>query len=165
VANVEKLKGRTSTMSEEGTLTEIFAEYLRDRGDRTLIIDRFPTDAKPYGAPLGTESRERRGRPPATYLPEIKDSPRTEKACIVAALTDKKIRFATRDFANWLQMRELPTYGFVERMQTELGAKRIRCVIGMGTKYAGPRVHALEIDITQAGFSNLDESLGSSTDP
>jgi hypothetical protein len=162
--NVEKLKGRTTTMSQEGTLTEIFAEYLRERGDRMLVIDKFPPEHKPYGEPLSSKVRDGRGRPPASYIPEIKESPRSEKASIVVALDDKKIRFATRDFSSWLQSRELPTYGFTEKLEQQLGARKLRCVLGLGTRYAGPRVWSMEVDARSAGFASHDESLDSSTE-
>ena len=155
IANTEKLRGRTSSMAEEHTMNEVFAEYLRERGDRTLIIDKFHIEPK-----AGVI-----GRPPASYLPEIKESPRSEKASIVYALDQKLIRFSTRDFFSWLQTKELPTYGAVEQLIRDLQARKMRCVLGVGTRYAGPRVNALEVNATWAVPSNPVRTPGSSTDP
>lgn len=151
VKNLDRLRGRTNTMSEEHTLQEIFAEYLRDRGNSTLYIDKFP-DIGPCG-----------GRPPTDYLPGIKESPKSGKPVVVVAIDDKKVRFATRDFTQWLAERELTAYGAVDKMETELKAKRYRCVLGVGTSYAGPRVYALEVDLNEVGFSSPGGSPDSST--
>jgi len=149
MSNLDRLRGRTNVMSEEHTLPEIVAEYLRERGNAMLIIDKFYRGV---------------GRPDAKYLPEIKEAPKSGKCQIVIGIEDKTIRFATRDFVNWLTQRELPAYGVLDRLETELGGKRVRCVLGLATSYAGPRIWAVELDATQAGFSSLDESLDSSSE-
>ncbi len=148
--NLTKLKGRTGVVAQESSWTEIFAEYLRDRGDRTLIIDKFH------------DISDHRGRPTATYLPLITSPPKSEKVAVVIAMEHKRIRFATRDFSQWLKRHEIPSYGFKEHLQAKLGATELRCILGLGTTYAGPRVWALEIDTSAAGYSNLDEIPGSS---
>lgn len=148
VRNLDRLRGRTQVMSEENTLQEILADYLRDRGSSTLLIDEFWSD----GA----------GRPPATYLPAIKESPKSGKAQVVIALDQRKARFATRDFTHWLLSRELPAYGVLERLEQELSARKVRCVLGFRTSYAGPRIWAIEIDLNVVGSWNPDGSLDSS---
>ena len=151
IKNLDRLRGRTSSMSEEHTLQEIFAEYLRDRGNSTLYIDKFPVIG-----PLG-------GRPSVDYMPSIKESPKSGKPVVVVAIEDKKVRFATRDFTRWLVERELAAYGAVEKMESELNAVRYRCVLGAGTSYAGPRVYALEVDLSVAGSLSPGDSPDSST--
>ncbi len=170
ITNTEKLRGRTTTMSEEHTMVEIFADYLRDRGDRMLIIDKFH-NTFPITGGLGgkTVSNPRSvtlaGRPPKDYLPEIKESPRSEKAAIVYALDDKLIRFSTRDFMVWLAHKELPTYGAVDQLIKDLQAKKMRCALGIGTRYAGPRVNVMEVSASWADLSSPARTPDSSTDP
>jgi hypothetical protein len=149
--NLTKLKGRTGVVAQESSWTEIFADYLRERGDRTLIIDKF------------YEFSGGRGRPGAAYLPLIIGSPKSEKIAIVIAQEQKRMRFATRDFSQWLKRHEIQSYGFKDHLQQKLGATELRCILGLGTSYAGPRVWAMEIDTNAAGYSNLDENPGSST--
>ena len=149
VRNLDRLRGRTQTMAEEHTLQEILADYLRDRGNSTLLIDEFYAE----GA----------GRPPKDYLPSVKDSPKSGKAQVVVALDQHKARFATRDLTQWLIARELPAYGVLEKLEKELSARKVRCVLGFRTSYAGPRIWALEIDLNEVGSWNPGDSPGSST--
>lgn len=142
--NLSKLKGRTGVVAQESSWTEIFAEYLRERGDRILTIDKFH------------DSKGTQGRPSATYLPLILTSPRSEKAAIVVAQEQKRMRFATRDFAQWLKHHDIQSYGYKHHLEQKLGATELRCILGLGTTYAGPRVWAMEIDTSAADFSNLD---------
>lgn len=150
IENLDKLRGRTTTMGQEHTMQEVLADYLRDRGGSTLLIDNFYLDSG------------QKGRPPSDYLPSIKESPKSGKAQVVVALEQHKIRFATRDFTNWLTQRELPVYGALEQLEGELKAKRVRCVLGLRTSYAGPRIWALEIDLNEVGSWNPGDSPGSS---
>jgi len=171
ISNTEKLRNRTTTMAEEHTMVEVFAEYLRDRGDRMLVIDKFHTSHPITGGIGGKVVSNPRtvsmpgGRPPKDYLPEIKESPRSEKAAVVYAVDDKLIRFATRDFMTWLAHKELPMYGAVEQLVKDLGAKKMRCVLGVGTRYAGPRVNVLQVSSIWAGSSSPEHTPGSSSDP
>lgn len=147
VRNLDRLRGRTQTMAEEHTLHEILAEYLRERGNSTLLIDKFYAE----GA----------GRPPKDYIPGIKEGPKSGKAQVVIAVEQNVLRFATRDFTQWLIAREMPAYGVLERLEKELKAQRVRCVLGFRTTYAGPRIWALEIDLTEVGSWNPADSHGS----
>jgi Domain of unknown function (DUF927) len=166
ITNTEKLRNRTTTITEEHTMVEVFAEYLRERGDRMLVIDKFhgihpitgdKTVSNPRSVQLGG------GRPPKDYMPQIKESPRSEKASIVYAMDDKLIRFSTRDFMMWLAHKELPTYGAVEQLVKDLGAKKMRCVLGVGTRYAGPRVNVMQVESIWAGYGSPEHSPDSST--
>ena len=150
VRNLDRLRGRTQTMAEEHTLQEILADYLRDRGNSTLMIDEFYAE----GA----------GRPPKDYLPGIKEHPKSGKPQVVVAIDQHKARFATRDFTQWLIARELPAYGVLEKLEKELSARKVRCVLGFRTSYAGPRIWALEIDLTEVGSWNPGDSPGSSSE-
>lgn len=171
ITNTEHLRSRTTTMAEEHTMVEIFADYLRDRGDRMLVIDRFHTSHPITGGVGGkTVSNPRTvmlpaGRPPKDYMPEIKESPRSEKASVVYAVNDKLIRFSTRDFMVWLSHKELPTYGAIDQLIKDLHAKKMRCILGVGTRYAGPRINAMEVSATWADPLSLSRTPGSSTDP
>lgn len=152
MANLEKLKGRTGTMAQESTTKEIFAEYLRDRGDRTLVIDKFSTKAGMAG------------RVALDTLPEIKERPRSNKCSVVRALdVPQAVRFSTRDFVEWLLARDLNPYGMLEKIEKDLNAKRMRCVLGVGTEFAGPRVVAMEVDLTAAGSESPGDSPDSSS--
>jgi len=143
-------------MSEEHTMVEVFADYLRDRGDRMLVIDKF-NNVYPITGDKQVSNPRRvvlAGRPPKDYMPQIKESPRSEKAAIVYAMEDKLIRFATRDFMMWLAHKDLPTYGAVDQLIKDLGAKKMRCILGVGTRYAGPRVNVMQVSSTWADLSN-----------
>jgi len=150
LANLKRLRERTSAVGQESELNELLSEYLRERGDRLLVIDDFHSES-------GSS-----GRPSHGYLPHISTSPRSEKASVVMASESRRVRFSTRDFHNYLESRELAPYGMIEKLVAELGARKIRCVLGYGTKYATPRVWALEIDVTWADFSNPLHTPGSS---
>jgi hypothetical protein len=171
ITNTEHLRSRTSTMAEEHTMVEIFADYLRERGDRMLVIDRFHTSHPISGGVGGKVVSNPRivnvpgGRPPKDYLPEIKESPRSEKAAIVYAVDDKLIRFSSRDFMIWLAVKELPTYGAIDQLIKDLQAKKMRCILGVGTRYAGPRINALEVSAAWADLSSPVRTPDSSTDP
>lgn len=150
VNNLGHLRGRTSIMNEESTIREIFADYLRDRGSHTLLIDKFGPDGP--------------GRPNKECLCNVKESPKSGR-CVIVRTNEPplKVRFASRDFVQWLIQRELPAYGMLETLQRELGAKKIRCVLGLGTTYAGPRVWAMEVELNAADLSNPGGSSDSST--
>ncbi len=151
MGNLNRLRGRTNTMAQEHTLHEILADYLRDRGGSTLLIDEFYMD------------NGQNGRPPRDYIPSIKESPKSGKAQVVIAVNQQRARFATRDFTNWMLQRELPAYGVLEQMEKELKARRSRCVLGLRTSYAGPRIWTLEIDLSEVGSLSLGDSHDSST--
>jgi hypothetical protein len=167
VRNLDRLRGRTNVMSEEHTLQEVLADYLRDRGNSTLVIDRFYDVAPPPtgGIDGQTVSKPRNrdlGRPPKDYLPRIIESPKSGKPQIVVATEQGKLRFATRDFMHWLQGRELASYGMLEKLEEDMKALRLRTVLGLRTSYAGPRVNAMEIDVNEVGSWNPDGSRDSS---
>jgi hypothetical protein len=146
--NLDRLRGRTHTTTEENSLDEILANYLRDRGNSTLYLDELP---------------KFHGRPPVGYLPEIKGSPKSGAAAVVVGITEKKARFSTRDFTDWLREKEIPFYGMVEQIEEKFATKRRRTTLGAGTSYAGPRVYTLDIDLNEADFSSPDGIPDSST--
>lgn len=140
--NLNRLRGRTNVMIQENSIQEVLAEYLRYRGNSTLMINEFYTDTM--------------GRPGNNYLPEIRENPKSGMAHVVVALDQHKIRFATRDFLQWLADRELPAYGILERLVTDVGGRKLRCVLGLKTPYAGPRIWAMELDLNLQAFLNED---------
>jgi len=161
--NLDKLRGRTTTMSEEHTMQEVLADYLRDRGNSTLIIDKFYDIAPEASVKAVSKPRLRNaGPPPKDYVPSIKEAPKSGKAQCVIAVEQHKVRFATRDFVHWLESRELPSYGMIDRLQSEMQARRVRTVLGLRTTYAGPRIWAMEIDLNAVGSWNPGDSPDSS---
>ncbi len=167
VWNLDRLRGRTTTMAQEHTLQEVLADYLRDRGSSTLIIDKFYDIADPPsgGVDGKTVSKPRQrdmGRPPKDYIPSISESPKSGKAQVVIATAQQKVRFATRDFTHWLNAREIPAYGMLDKLESELKAQRLRTVLGLRTTYAGPRIWAMEIDLNEVGSWNPGDNRDSS---
>jgi hypothetical protein len=154
-------------MSEEHTLQEVLADYLRDRGNSTLLIDKFYDIAPPPsggvdGKTVSNPRLREHGRPPKDYVPRISESPKSGKALVVIALEQHKVRFPTRDFTQWLEHRELAAYGMIDKMEAELGARRVRTVLGLRTSYAGPRIWAMEVDLNEVGSWNPGDSRDSS---
>jgi hypothetical protein len=168
VWNLDRLRGRTSTMAEEHTMQEVLADYLRDRGNSTLVIDKFYDIAPPPSGGVGgkgvSNPRLRDlGRPPKDYVPNITEAPKSGKTQVVVATKQQKVRFATRDFTHWLSVRDVPAYGMLEKLESELKARRLRTILGLRTSYAGPRISAMEIDLNEVGSWNPGGSRDSST--
>lgn len=137
-------------MTEESTIREVLAEYLRERGSHTLLIDKFAPDGP--------------GRPSKEYLPTMKEAPKSGKVMVVRTNEPPiRVRFPTRDFIVWLMQRELPAYGMLDTLQREMNARKLRCVLGLGTTYAGPRVWTMEVELNAADSASLAGSLGSLT--
>jgi hypothetical protein len=148
--NLEHMRSRTSTSSEQNSLTELLSSYLRDRGDRTLVLDTFP-------GPMGARGR------PKEYLPEIISSPRSDRVHVVLATKDKKVRFSTNDFHAYAASKG-KTGDWPRLLRDELGGNINRTILGAGTRYASPRCFACELDTaTWADASSHERTPGSST--
>jgi len=130
--NLENLKERTQTGISEGGANEVLADYLRERGDRTMIVSHFLQGA---------------GRPTPDNEPIIKVAPRSDKCVVVRSQKDRAVRFPTRDFVEFLKSRGVDSYGQLKAIEQSLGGKKSRCVIGAGTDYAGPRTWVMEVPI------------------
>jgi hypothetical protein len=143
--NIARLRGRTINVEADGSGNELLAAFMRERGDRTLFLDSFPS-----------------GLSNATYyMPQIITPPRADKVSIVVSQQAGKMRFAVAEFQEFLRSKDHPAYGAAGKMAKEMGAREIRCQLAIGTKWEMPRTRCIEV--TWAGSSSPGQSPGSST--
>lgn len=139
IENLNYLRSRTKTIVDAGDIEEVLGAYLTERGPNTLIIDDFH------------DVVGQRGHPKSDYIPTMISTPRSDKLSVVVAQDSGRIRFSLNDLNRFMADRNLPAYGISKKLQDRLGAKECRVTLGVGTRYAGPRVRALEIPATWAG--------------
>lgn len=149
LANIGRLKTRTFNVGDENNCRENLAHFMRERGDRTLVIDKFPTTV---GLQRGNL---------ASYMPQILSPPRTDKVSIVIAQGDARMRFNISEYSEFLSRAGIPPYGQVQKLIKEMGGKETRCRLGIGTNWAMPSTRCLEV--TSVDSSSPDESPDSST--
>lgn len=144
LANIVRLRGRTTEVETDGGGDEVLAAFMRERGDRTMFIDEFLAEA-------GTSTRAQ------GYSPMILSPPRADKVSIVVAQTSGKMRFTLAELKDFLRSKEQPTYGIIARLS---GARELRCQLALGTKYEMPRTRCVEV--TWAGSGSPEQSPDSS---
>jgi hypothetical protein len=164
LGNLDRLRGRSEQAFHSSEPSEIIAQFMAQYQDRILVVDKFP-------APRANV---------AAYLPDVSGGiPRGDKLTVHVSKEDGLIRFPLIEFQRWLDLRQLPIYSIVKRLENDLQMKSVRVKLGIGTKWELPQQRCYQIStlaMDKAALARVeviisddslspDDSLDSSPEP
>jgi len=152
VESLVRLRVRSGVARNANDPAEMVAAFMQQYQDRALIVETFP---KKY-------------QPSTTYIPTlVGGAPKADKIAYHVSQQEQLMRVPVIDFERWLTSREQSPDSVIRRMQNDKLAKKVRFMLGMGTKYETVQQHCLEINLNllnarSADSLHLDDSPDSS---